>query len=93
MTEMDQVVAADKQRLIDEYMHDPPTGPIDPATYKVPGQFTYRGMTLGKFSPVHCIEEVEKLKFDSDDVLLATYPKAGKTMLKILELVVTTVFR
>ena len=47
-------------------------------TYEIPGQHYLHGLLLpGEFSEEEC-EKAMKTKFHKDDIMLTSYPKAGK---------------
>ena len=42
------------------------------------GAYIYDGILLTKSVPIKQIEEIKKFEFFEDDLIVATYPKAGK---------------
>ncbi len=46
--------------------------------YKVVGEYEYDGVTFCCAYPPEQLEKVKNFKFYDDDVMVATYPKAGK---------------
>ena len=52
------------------------------ADYKIPGEHIYDGMVFGEIFPADVLDAVKKFQFKDDDILIATYPKAGKELYK-----------
>ena len=45
--------------------------------YKIPGEYVYDGITLGKSMPAEVIEELKCLELKEGDILMDAYPKSG----------------
>ena len=47
--------------------------------FQIDGEHVYRDLVLAAYCPKHNIQEIEKHVFDDNDVIIATYPKCGKS--------------
>ena len=50
------------------------------SAYKIPGEYVYDGITLGKHMPAEVIEELKCLELKEGDILMDAYPKSGGRM-------------
>ncbi len=49
--------------------------------YEPEGAYEYQGILLTKSVPIQQVEEIKKFEFFEDDLIVATYPKAGISIL------------
>ena len=52
---------------------------VESLIYKFPGVHIYEGMAMSRYMPAHKIDAAKVYEFHEDDVIVASYPKSGKT--------------
>ena len=52
---------------------------VESMIYQFPGVHIYEGMALSRYIPAHKIDAAKVYEFHEDDIIVASYPKSGKT--------------